>query len=260
MIEPARSIPHGVLSGTYIASTPLGPTTSRVYVQDTEGWVVETFWSKGQIRGFQRCFVAKMRTPLAVISWKENEEVAHLNETSITKQIRLYSLSVNDQLQEYAYSSRNPMAGWTAGSLPSIPALWGSRLAAVCWEDTGGDIQIRLYYQGDDYSSIFVTKVDQSAVIKELSGSLYQQWRETHSIPSAIWGSGLTAMAWGAVQGKAFRHIRVIFQDNDNNLRQSVFEDDVRQWQNGTRPSHTCFKSNNQSRGYSTTTSRSRIP
>jgi hypothetical protein len=128
--------------------------TSRVYFQDTEGWVVETFWWKGQIRGYQRCFAAKMRTPLAVISWKENEEVAHLNETSITKQIRLYSLSVNDQLQEYAYSSHNPQAGWTAGSLPSIPALWGSKLAAVCWEDTGGDIQIRLYYQGDDDSSI----------------------------------------------------------------------------------------------------------
>jgi hypothetical protein len=75
MIEPARSIPYGVLSGTYIASTPLGPTSSRVYFQDNQGWVVETFWSNGQMRGYQRCFYAKMGTPLAVISWQDDEEV-----------------------------------------------------------------------------------------------------------------------------------------------------------------------------------------
>jgi hypothetical protein len=67
MIEPGRTVPDGILSGTYIASTPLGPTTSRVYFQDNNGWLVETFWSNGKIRGYQRCFPAKMSTPLAVI-------------------------------------------------------------------------------------------------------------------------------------------------------------------------------------------------
>jgi hypothetical protein len=69
------------------------------------------------------------------------------------KQIRVYCLSDNDQLQEYAYSSRNPKLGWTAGSLHSentIYAYRGSAIAAICWEAPGsGEIQIRLYYQGN---------------------------------------------------------------------------------------------------------------
>jgi hypothetical protein len=37
IIEPGRTAPDGILSGTYIASTPLGPTISRVYFQNTDG-------------------------------------------------------------------------------------------------------------------------------------------------------------------------------------------------------------------------------
>lgn len=140
----------GILSGTAVAATAVSAAALRVYFQDDQGGIREgTYPTPGSPSGWgvskTPIFTAKLYTPLAVISWNNGQQVWHKPATT-NHQIRIYCLSNNNTLQEWAYQG----SSWAPGYLSSsnFPASSISSLSAVYWTQNGG-AQIRLYAQGN---------------------------------------------------------------------------------------------------------------
>lgn len=140
----------GILSGTAVAATAVSPAALRVYFQDEQGGIREgTYPTAGSSSGWgvnkTAIFTAKLYTPLAVISWDNGTQVSRKG-CEANSQIRVYSLSANNTLQEWAYQG----SSWGPGYLTSsnFPASSISSLSAVYWSQNGGS-QIRLYAQGN---------------------------------------------------------------------------------------------------------------
>jgi hypothetical protein len=138
-----------ILSGTSLACVV--PSSSRriVYYQDAQGGICEAVNSGEWKQSDSALFSAKPLSPLAAVAWADGSEVIYKSQPyklNLTRQVRIYSLSEQNLLQEWCYSSRN---GWYLGELNKLkiqPAA-NSSVAATQWEDNG-TTQIRVYYQG----------------------------------------------------------------------------------------------------------------
>ncbi|PBK99477.1 fungal fucose-specific lectin [Armillaria gallica] len=128
--------------GTNIASigwgTP-GRSFIRNYVQDEDNAIwehsSESSWSSLRLVGA----VGKPYTPLAAVTWSDGKHGR--------RHIHLYSLDMDNQIQEYCYEGHD----WHGGSLTSkkIQTAPYSNLSAIYW-----DSKIRVYFQSVDNGTI----------------------------------------------------------------------------------------------------------
>jgi hypothetical protein len=150
---------QGVLNGSAIAATATSSGKCHVYFQDTQRGIRE-YVNNGVWKAMAKSiFEARMFSPLAVISFNSGKEVCTVlpmlvfpricHEPPIilqTSQIRVYSVSKDEYLQEWCYSS--DQRGWHEGYLTDskFRVAANTRLAAVYWADSGANV--RVYCQG----------------------------------------------------------------------------------------------------------------
>jgi hypothetical protein len=204
----------GILSGTSVTATAVSAAALRVYFQDEQGGIREgTYPTPGSPSGWgvskTPIFTAKLFTPLSVISWDNGQ------------QIRVYTLSDNNTLQEWAYEG----SSWTAGYLTksNFPAASISSLSAVYWSQNGG-AAIRLYAQD----------ATTNAIQEYVNGN---PWVKGATLPVALTGSSIAAVMW--LQNGP--HLRVYYQDPAHNLKEHAYDSSwyVGQFNPGKAPRFT---------------------
>ncbi|KAI0389956.1 fucose-specific lectin [Xylariaceae sp. FL0594] len=186
------------LNGSAVAATATGNRICKVYFQDAEGGIRERAWAHGWHVTPAPIFTAKLWTPLAAISWDGGN------------QVRVYSLTDDDCLQEWCFINGNWSSGYLTKSKYKVSP--DSKLAAVYWQDGGA--HIRLYCQ----------EPSSNQIQEFVNGN---PWKRGSRLPEAVPGTGISAVGW---QAGGTIHLRVYYQAPDLTLREHCWE---RGWSNG---------------------------
>ncbi|KAL7265850.1 hypothetical protein RUND412_011622 [Rhizina undulata] len=189
-----------ILNRTTLASTKFTDGNGlhlRVYYQDINGNIKESFWDQGtgwNLRGNGLVVKAKLNSPIAVVSWASGT------------QIRVYYLNDQNRVSEKVYSG-GAAGQWTDGGLNSrnLQAAPYSQLAASQIGE-GADLRIHVYFQ--DASN---------KIQEEIWASGWSKGSNT--LPTALIGSSLASFALAASPGRWWLY----YQDTSLKLKEVLF-------------------------------------
>ncbi|KAL7268053.1 hypothetical protein RUND412_009337 [Rhizina undulata] len=197
-----------ILNRTTLASTKFTDGNGfhlRVYYQDINGNIKESFWDQGtgwNLRSNGLVVKAKLNSPIAVVSWASGT------------QIRVYYLNEQDRVCEKLYSGG---AAWTDGGLNSynLQAAPYSQLAAAQIGE-GSDLRIHIYYQ------------DATQKIREFIWN--SGWAEgSKTLPTALIGTSLSSCALASSPGRWWLY----YQDTNLKLKEVYYSTADGKFMNG---------------------------
>ncbi|KAI2632434.1 fucose-specific lectin [Hypoxylon sp. NC1633] len=182
-----------ILPGTSVASTAFKTWECAVFYQGMDGGIRHSVHRSAEwISSSNTLFKAKLFTPLAVISWKEGNE------------IRVYCLSDDNILQEWVWSGGSP---WVPGYLSKLGVRVNpsTRIAALNWDGPN----IRVYCQ----------EAGSNAIQEYCNGD---PWYKGFLLPTALNGSSIAAGQWRDPLYSV--HLRVYTQAPDRTLREHCYD------------------------------------
>ncbi|KAL6890455.1 fucose-specific lectin [Trichoderma evansii] len=175
-----------------VAAVAASARSFRIYFQDTQNGIREGVYHDGKwtVSG-KAIFYAKRLTPLSAVSWDGGN------------QVRIYSISEDDSLEEWCYSNGGR---WVPGYLTNLKVRTApnSSVAAVNWDGSN----IRVYCQEES----------SNAVQEYCVGN---PWTRGATLPVADQGSNLAAVSW--IQNGS-PHLRVYYQAADLTIHEHCYD------------------------------------